>query len=257
MSLSAPALTRALPFVVALSSSLSCRAQPKEVRVAAASDLKDAFSDLGARFERKTGTKLSFTFGSTGLLTKQLTEGAPYDLFAAASESYVDEVVKAGVCDVDTKAPYARGKLAIWTKDGGVASLADLADPRFKRVAIANPEHAPYGRAAEQALKASGVWGAVSSRIVKGENVQATLALATGGNAEAALVAYSLVVHLGAGAYVLVDAAAHDPIDQALVVCGTGPGVPGARAFAAFIASEEGQEVMRTYGFTLPPPGQP
>lgn len=245
---------RVAPLVIAVSAALGCRDGANEVRVAAASDLKDAFGEVGARFERKTGKKVSFTFGSTGLLTKQIAEGAPFDLFAAANVSYVDEVVKAGVCDAATKVPYARGRLALWTpaREGGPKSIAELADPRFKRIAIANPEHAPYGKAAQQALETIGLWDVVASRVVKGENVQATLGLATSGNAEAALVAYSLVVHLGEGSYVLVDPEQHQPINQALVVCGSGPGVGVAKDFAAFVASAEGREIMRSYGFTLP-----
>lgn len=239
---------------MALSGALACRGEERVVRVAAAADLKDAFTDVGARFERRTGKKVSFTFGSTGLLTKQISEGAPFDLFAAANVSYVDQVVRAGVCDGATMAPYARGRLAIWTADssGGPRSLVDLADPKFKRIAIANPEHAPYGKAAQEALEKAGVWDAVADRIVKGENVQSTLALATSGNVEAAIVAYSLVVHLREGAYVLVDPEAHAPIDQALVVCGKGPGAGLAKEFAAYVASDEGREIMRSYGFTLP-----
>lgn len=254
MSTSAPALARTLPIVVALAGALGCRGEVKALRIAAASDLKEAFEDLGRRFERRTGKHVSFTFGSTGLLTKQLREGAPFDLFAAANVSYVDQVVEAGVCDAATKAPYARGRLAIWapTKDAAPASIAALADPRFKRIAIANPEHAPYGKAAQEALEHAGVWDAVAGRIVKGENVQATLSLATGGEADVALVAYSLVVLKKEGVHVLVDPGEHAPIDQALVVCGKGAGQELAKDFAAFVASGEGRDVMASYGFTLP-----
>lgn len=254
MNLSAPTFARNVSLILALSAPIGCPGRANEARIAAASDLKDAFTELGARFEKKTGKKVSFTFGSTGLLTKQIEEGAPFDLFAAANVSYVDQVVNAGACDGGTKAPYARGRLAIWspTKEGAPTSLADLAAPRFKRIAIANPEHAPYGKAAEQALKKAGLWDTISSRIVKGENVQATLSLASGGDADVALVAYSLVVQKTDGAHVLVDGEAHEPIDQALVVCGKSPNVEVAKEFAAYVASADGRELMRSYGFSLP-----
>ena len=119
------------------------------VKVAAAADLAFAFKEVGAAFEQKVGKKVTFTFGSTGQLAKQISEGAPYDVFAAANVSFVDDVVKAGACDPSTKSRYARGRIVIWTKKSGGISAAtavtDLTDARFVKVAIANPEHAPYG----------------------------------------------------------------------------------------------------------------
>jgi molybdate transport system substrate-binding protein len=232
--------------------------QPQEhvVRVAAAADLRVAFEELAPAFEKRTGRHVSFSFGSTGQLSKQLKEGAPFDVFAAANVSYVDDVVAAGACDGSTKSEYARGRLAIWTSSkhgvAAPASIDELADPRFERIAIANPDHAPYGVAAKKALETSGVWDRVAHRIVRGENVEATLELAESGNAEAALVAYSLVVRRPEGSFVLVDAAKHDPIDQALVVCGHGADVEGGKLFAAFVASPEGRAIMRDHGFLLP-----
>src|SRR5690348_14394616 len=130
---------------------------PEPLKVAAASDLARAFPEVGAAFEKETGQKVTFTFQSTGLLSKQIVEGAPYDLLAAANVSYVDDILKKGVCAADTKALYARGHLGIFMrKESTVApprTIADLADGRFVRIAIANPEHAPYGKAAQQALE--------------------------------------------------------------------------------------------------------
>lgn len=225
------------------------------ILVAAASDLSRAFAELGAAFEAKTQQRVAFSFGSTGLLAKQLREGAPFDLFAAANVSFVAEVVKTGACDGATQVPYARGRLVIWTKQGLVKpsrSLADLADPRFQRIAIANPQHAPYGKAAKQALEKQGLWKVVESRIVYGENVQQTLQFAQSGNAEAAIVAQSLVIGSSRGASLLVDDGLHAPIDQALVACNHGKNKAGATAFASFVNSVEGRAVMRRYGFMLP-----
>jgi molybdate transport system substrate-binding protein len=226
------------------------------IKVAAAADLAFAFKDVGAAFEKQTGQKVTFTFGSTGQLAKQISEGAPYDVFAAANVSFADDVVKAGACAPSTKAMYARGRIVIWTKkSSGIAAataLTDLRDARFVKIAIANPEHAPYGRAAQQAMETAGVWDAVKPKIVYGENVQQTLQFAQTGNTEAAIAALSLAIVTDDGAYQLIDDALHKPIDQALVVCERGTNAEVGRAFAAFVNSTEGRAIMRRYGFLLP-----
>jgi len=245
-----------LAMALAMTSPLSCHRGSKEpVRIAAAADLKVAFAALAPEFEKNSGRKVSFSFGSTGLLSKQVEEGAPFDVFAAANASYVDRAVEAGACDAATKTPYARGRLAIWSPSNAAPpphTLEDLADARFTRIAIANPEHAPYGIAARKALESAGIWDKVKARIVTGENVDATLELAESGNVDAALVAYSLVVHRSGGSFLLVDATKHDPIDQTLVVCGHGADKEGGRLFVAFLSSPAGRAIMRENGFLLP-----
>lgn len=225
------------------------------VRVAAAADLTTAFEELGRAFERRTGRTVTFSFGSTGLLARQLQEGAPFDLFAAANASFVDQAVAAGACDGSTKTPYARGRIAAYTRRGGPtppARLEDLADDRFRRIAIANPEHAPYGQAAREALESLGLFGRVEPRLVLGENVRQTFQFAETGNADVAIVALSLVMEDRENPWLLIDDALHRPIDQALAVCVHGANREGGEAFAAFVASEEGRAVMRRYGFLLP-----
>lgn len=230
-------------------------AEKPTVRVAAAADLALAFKEVGDAFEKRTGDKMSFSFGSTGLLAKQIQEGAPFDVFAAANISFVDDVVKKGVCDEGKKSLYARGRIVIWTpKDGKVATpktLADLADPRFAKIAIANPEHAPYGKAAQQALEKVGVWDKVKPKLVFGENVQQTLQFAQSGNVEAAIVALSLAVTT-AGEWTPIDMTLHQPLDQAMILCGHGPALAEAEKFTAFVNSPEGRGVMRKFGFLLP-----
>jgi molybdate transport system substrate-binding protein len=224
--------------------------------VAAAADLALAFKDVGDAFEKKTGKHVDFSFGSTGLLAKQISEGAPFDVFAAANMSFVDDVVKDGSCYGDTKALYARGRIVLWSKDPWLLpkDVGDLKDPKYAKVAIANPEHAPYGRAAQQALTKVGAWPTVQPRAVYGENVQQTLMFARSGNAEVAIVALSLAV-TSPGNYVPIDPSLHEPLDQALVACkggGKGPKANEARAFIEFIGSEPGRLIMRKYGFLLP-----
>ncbi len=230
------------------------RAAPAVIHVAAASDLTRAFEELGRAFAARTGQRVAFTFGASGMLARQVTEGAPFDLYASASSAYVDDVLATGACDRSTRALYAHGHLVVWSKRGvaPAAALADLADARFRRIAIANPEHAPYGRAAREALQNRRLWAALEPRIVYGENNRQAHQFAQSGNAEAALVALSLVIGTSDGAYTQVDQALHAPIDQTLVACLRGKNAAGGRAFASFVAGADGRGLMRRYGFLLP-----
>lgn len=243
----------ALALVVA-AAGCSKQSSQRKVRIAAASDLAKAFDELGKEFTSRTGIVPEFNFGSSGLLAKQIEQGAPYYLFAAANKVYVDQVVAAGRCDATSAKMYARGRVVVWTPTGVPApvKLEDLGEPRFKRIAIANPDHAPYGVAARQALEKLGLWSRVESRIVLAENVLATMLYARERNAEAAVVALSLAVVSDGGAYLPIDPALHDALDQQLVVCGNGEEADAARQFATFINSREGREVMTRYGFLLP-----
>ncbi len=228
------------------------------LRVAAAADLALAFKEIGEGFEKASGKTLTFTFGSTGLLAKQIEQGAPFDVFAAANLSFVDDVVRDGACFGDTKKLYARGRIVMWSPAGAAlpAKLEELSDPKYAKVAFANPEHAPYGRAAEQALTKTRQWETVKPRAVYGENVQQALMFAQSGNADVAIVALSLAISSG-GTYVPIAEELHEPLDQALVICkGGGAGSRGkpneARAFIEYVGSEAGRVIMRRYGFLLP-----
>ncbi len=246
------------PVVIALAFALAEPAhagpEPGPVRVAAAADLQAAFVEVGKAFERSSGTEVSFTFGSTGLLAKQLKEGAPFDVFAAANQSFVDDVVKTGACDGATQALYARGRIVVWTKKGAIkapTSLADVADPRFLHVALANPEHAPYGSAAREALTSVGVWDQLGPRVVLGENVRQALQLAETGNADAAIVALSLAIPSRGGTWFLVDEKLHQPLEQSLVVCKGGTARRGGEAFARYLTSAPARAILATFGFEV------
>ncbi len=225
------------------------------IKVAAAADLSFAFKDMGYAYEKATGQSVTFSFGSTGLLEKQIAEGGPFDAFAAANGSFADDAVKSGACVADSKALYASGRLVMFTtKDATVQPkvVTDLADPRISKIAIANPEHAPYGMAARQALQRAGVWDKVQPKIVYGENVQQTLQFAESGNADVAIVALSLAT-VTPGNAAPVPPELHDRIDQALVACKNGKaGSDAGRKFIAFVESEQGRDIMRRYGFLLP-----
>jgi molybdate transport system substrate-binding protein len=227
----------------------------KTIEVAAAADLAFAFKDIGAAYEKSTGQKVVFSFGSTGLLEKQISEGAPFDVFAAANVSYADDAVSAGACLGDSRSLYATGRLVLFTAGDAAfhpKAVTDLTDPRISKIAIANPEHAPYGKAARQAMERAGVWEKLRRRMVYGENVQQALQFAQSGNAEVALVAMSLA-RVTPGDWTLIPGELHERIDQALVVCTQGKaGIDAGRRFTAFVNSADGRAIMRRYGFLLP-----
>lgn len=226
---------------------------PDTITVAAASDLRLAFTELGEAFTAETGTRVTFSFGSSGLLREQIVNGAPFDLFASADAGYVDDVVEAGVGRADTRTDYALGRLALWSPPGSPlpGSVAELADPRYRRVAIANPDHAPYGRAAEEALRSAGVHDDLEARLVYGENVSDALRIVRSGNADVGLVALPLVVTDDA-AHRVVPVDLHRPLRQSLVVVGTGPKVDAADDFADLVTGAGGRAVLRRHGFDLP-----
>jgi molybdate transport system substrate-binding protein len=226
-------------------------AQQPTVQVAAASDLSVAFEELGRVFEARTGRRVTFSFAASGALAQQLSQGAPFDVFAAANASFVDRAIQAGACDGATKRLYARGHVVAWTRPGvpRLQALHDLASPRVERISIANPETAPYGKAAKEALQTAGLWAKVEHKIVQADNVRQALQLAQTGNVEVALVARSLVILDTAGAALPIDAALHRPIEQTLVVCRRGKNQDGGRDFAELVESSEGRALLARHGF--------
>ena len=248
------ALVVVLTFLTACRSSPSVKEMPVTLTVSAAADLTPAFEELGKLFTNETGIHVTFNFGSTGQLTQQIEQGAPVDLLAAANVSFVDELERQSLILPDTKALYAQGRITLWTRSDSTLKLErieDLAKPEVHRIAIANPEHAPYGEAARQALQAAGVWDRVSSRLVFGENISQTLQYAETGNVDAAIVALSLSVNSN-GRWVLISEQLHQPLNQALAVIRGSGHEAEARRFASFINSAQGRSVMRKYGFILP-----
>ena len=244
-------------FLLTLISFAACRDKSSttthtdELTVAAASDLTPAFEELGRAFEAAHKTKVVFVFGSTGLLTRQIENGAPMDLFAAANISYIDQLEQKGLIIPDSKVVYARGRITLWTRSDSnlrLENIADLGRPEVQRRAIANPDHAPYGLAAKQALESVGIWERIRPKLVYGDNIRQTFQFAETGNVEVAIVALSLSIQ-SRGRWTLIPEELHQPIDQALAIMKTTKNEPAARAFAAFVASPQGREVMKKYGF--------
>lgn len=230
---------------------------PVEITVAAAADLKFAFTEIGALFEQETGNKVTFSFGSTGQLAQQIENGAPFDLFAAANISYVNDLAKKDLVLPDTVALYARGRIVLAVnREAGISAvtLNDLLSDKITHIAIANPEHAPYGVAAKEALISAGIWDNIQDKIVYGENVRQTLQFIQTGDAQVGIVALS-VANLPEVTWTLIDDSLHNPLDQALAVVSSSQHADVAREFAAFINGTSGRPIMQKYGFILP--GEP
>lgn len=228
--------------------------QPHEITVAAASDLTQAFEEIGREFEATNKTKVVFVFGSTGLLTRQIENGAPMDVFAAASVDYVNQLEQKGLIVPGTKVIYARGRITLWTTADSpltLQTITDLRQPEVKRIAIANPDHAPYGLAAQQALQKAGVWDEVKPKLVYGDNIRQTLQYAETGNVDVSIVALSLSQQ-SKGRWVLIPEELHQPIDQGLAVIKSTKNEAAARAFANFVTGPRGREILGKYGFAFP-----
>lgn len=239
---------------VAHVSPVNAAARQVTLIVSAAADLTLAFQALGPLFERSSGVKVLFNFGSSGQLAQQIERGAGADVYVSANRAFVEQLDQHGLLLSDTKVSYARGRLTLWTRqDSGLTltRLDDVVHAEIRRVAIANPTHAPYGMAARQALQALGLWEQIQPKLVLGEDVRQTLQYAATGNVEVAIVALSLSVQ-HQGQWVLIPETLHQPIVQALAVVKGTKHAAEARQFAAFLTGPQGQTVLRQYGFEVP-----
>ncbi|MBI5969823.1 MAG: molybdate ABC transporter substrate-binding protein [Deltaproteobacteria bacterium] len=226
--------------------------------IAAASDLSGALREIAFAFEAETGVKAVLSFGSTGMLARQIKEGAPFDVFLSADEGYVGDLNKGGFVMAESIRVYAYGRLAIVTSNASVMEIKDfnlmgLAQPGIKKIAIANPGHAPYGRATVEAMKKAGVWDGVKDKLVYGENVRHALQFVETGDAQAGIVAVSIANIEGVKVYP-VDEGMHKPIVQTGAVLRGSKNVAIAGRFLDYLASSKGREVLLKYGFRLPPP---
>jgi molybdate transport system substrate-binding protein len=233
-------------------------AQSRAPRVAAASDLKFALDEAAAVFTRERGVTVDITYSSSGTLTRQLVDGAPFDLFLSADEAYVDQLAAAGVAR-DRGVLYAIGRLVAFAPNGsplkadatldGLKALLD--ERRVTRFAIANPEHAPYGRAAEAALRKRNLWAPLQPFLVLGETVSQAAQFATTGDAVGGLIAYSLVLAPALkdkGTFALVPAEDHPPLRQRMALMKRAGAV--AEQFYAYLQTPAAREILRKYGFT-------
>ena len=236
------------------------RAQPAVATIAAASDLKFALEEVAARFERDSGHRLRLVFGSSGNFYSQILQGAPFHLFMSADEDFVFRLADAGKT-VDRGRLYAYGRIGLMVPKGSPlkadGELKDLAaalrDGRLVRFAIANPEHAPYGMRAREALQHAGLWPAIVPKLVFGENISQAAQFATSGSAQGGIIALSLALApqvASRGDFALIPQAWHRPLAQRMVIVTNAP--PAARAFYEYLATPAAQEVMVRYGFAMP-----
>ena len=238
---------------------LPARAQVAPV-VAAAADLQFALSEIADSFKKETGREVKLTFGSSGNFFRQIQQGAPFQMYLSADEQFVLDLAAKGLT-VNDGTLYAVGRIVIIAPhgsplkaDGTLADLrAALSDGRAKKFAIANPEHAPYGRRAEEALKHQGLWDSIRDKLVLGENVAQATQFATSGGAQGGIIAYSLALSPNVsklGSFALIPDDWHEPLRQRMALL-KGAGET-AHAFYAFMQGPSARAIMRRYGFVLP-----
>lgn len=221
--------------------------------IAAAANLDPVLAALAPGFTADVGVRPTFSFGATGTLARQLENGAPFDVFVAADTATVHALAREGHVLAASVRVYARGRLAVWRPPGSGPlpdALGGLAGPRYRRIAVANPELAPYGAAAVQSLRAAGIWEQVASRVVYGENVAAARQFVATGNADVALLPLSLVPP--GDPRLLVPNSLHAPLDQALGIARRAEHPDEARAFVAYLTGPQGRALLRSFGYETP-----
>lgn len=240
-----------------LMSLAAAAAHAEKITVAAAADLKFALDEIVTTFRKTSpGDEVDVVYGSSGKFHTQIQQGAPYDLFFSADIGFPRELAKAGLAASEVK-PYAVGRLVLWSAslDASKMTLDSLTNPKITRIAIANPKHAPYGKRAEEALRAAGVWDKVEPKLVYGENIAHTAQFVQTGNAQVGLIALALVISpelSGKGGYWLVPDKLHQPLEQGFVITRRAEGNPLARRFADYMSAKPARAVMIRYGFALP-----
>jgi len=254
-----------LKYVLACLAILLCsaRGRGQEIAVAAAADLKFAMGELAANFEKQTGTKVNVTYGSSGNFFSQIQNGAPFNLFFSADVEYARKLETGGQAEPGTLYSYAVGRIVIWMPQGvkvdlNAQGMNALLDAAIQKIAIANPAHAPYGRAAVAAMKKAGIFEKVEPKLVYGENISQAAQFVQSGNAQAGIIALSLAISPAmkdSGKMWLILAALHPPIEQAAVVVKSSQKKDAAKAFLEYIKSAGGKAVLDKYGFTTPPAG--
>ena len=232
------------------------RVRGEEITVAAAADLNYAMTDLAQRFTKATGTQVKLSFGASGNLFSQIQNGAPFDLFFSADDSYPQKLAVAGVVEKTSVRTYAVGHLVLWVPNGSgldpqQLKMELLTEAKVQRVAIANPQHAPYGRAAMAVLEHFGLKEKVGAKLVMGENISQAAQFVQSGNAQAGLIALSLALSPAmkdAGRYWELPADAYPELSQVAAVVRTSKHKDAAQAFLNYVTSAEGRTILQQYG---------
>jgi molybdate transport system substrate-binding protein len=231
----------------------------KELVVAAAADLSSALKDISDGYEKKTGVHVKLSFGASGALTQQIQNGAPFDVFFSADMDYPQQLIAGKQAEADSLYQYAVGKLVMWVPADSPLDVSKgmsaLLDPSVKKIAIANPQHAPYGRAAEAALKHAGVYDQIASKLVLGENVSQAAQFAESGNAQVGFVALAHAIApsmQGKGKFWEVPADFYPALAQGVVLISASQHKKEGTQFVEYVKSPESSELLKKYGFTLP-----
>lgn len=231
------------------------------VSVAAAADLKFALDEVIGKFEQEhSGIRIQVTYGSSGNFYAQLANRAPFDIYFSADVSYPRRLVEQGLAAKESEFLYAVGQIVVWVPNGSSIDveklgIAAVLDPAVRKVAIANPQHAPYGRAAEAAMRSLGVEEQVRERLVLGENVAQTAQFVESGAADVGIIALSLAMAPALrdkGRYWLVPLDAYPAIEQGSVILNWAKDRKATEAFRAFVSGPQGREILKQYGFILP-----
>jgi molybdate transport system substrate-binding protein len=241
----------------------ACGFAAEQITVAAAADLNYALNELANRFETATGNQIKLSFGASGNLYSQIQSGAPFDLFFSADEDYPTKLASAGLADASSLRVYALGHLVLWVPgsspfDPQKLQMELLTQPAVTRIAIANPQHAPYGRAAMSAIEHYGLKDKLSGKLVFGENVSQAAQFVQSGNAQAGLIAMSLAkspAMESAGRFWTLPPDAYPELKQAVVIVSASQHKKAAQAFLDFVLSREGAATLQKYGLT--PPSKP
>jgi molybdate transport system substrate-binding protein len=229
----------------------------EKITIAAASDLRFAMDEVILSFKRThADAQIGVVYGSSGQFSTQIRQGAPYDIYFSADIAYPRALKAEGLSASDVR-PYAVGRIVLWSisRDANKMTLSDLADPSILKIAIANPQHAPYGKRAEEALKAAGVWEVVERKLVYGENISQAVQYVQSGNAQVGIIAQSLALSpelAKQGNYALIPDKLYQPLVQAFIITQRAVDNILAREFSTFILGKEGRKIMSRYGFMLP-----
>lgn len=248
------------PLIAILALTLSTVQAGAQITVAAAADLNPALAELAGAFQKQSGTEVKLSFGASGNLFTQIMNGAPFDLFFSADESYPQQLIDAKLAEGASLYRYAVGRVVLWAPASSTLDVEHrgfdvLLDPSVKKIAMANPQHAPYGRAAEAALKHSGLYEKVADRLVLGENISQTAQFVESGNAQVGFVALSHAVApamLGKGKYWVIPQEAYPPLNQAVVIISNSTKKKDAAAFLEYLKTPATVELLKRYGFSVP-----
>jgi len=231
-----------------------------QLTIAAAADLSSALKDIGDTFEKNTGIHARLSFGASGALTQQIENGAPFDLFFSADMGYPQQLIKDSQADAKSLYEYAVGKLVLWVPadsplDVEHKGMQVLLDPSVKKISIANPQHAPYGRAALEALKHAELYDRLASHIVMGENISQAAQFVESGNTQAGFVALAHAAApsiQGKGKYWIVPADYYSPLAQGVVIISRSSHKKEAEQFLQYFKTKPVSDTLQKYGFTLP-----